>query len=90
MIEAMVMALCLGQYRCDIASKAYLSNNPPPKAWLKAKTKNLEEYTGKQTIIGLTIVSAIATNHPYQVRLNRYFSIGKNETAVILLYAVEF
>lgn len=90
MIELFVAATCLGDYRCDMAYKAYISSNPPIKRWSYGRAKEAEKLVGKQTVVALTLSTAALTNKPYQVRLGRQVSIGRSPDGFILLYAFSF
>lgn len=90
MIEALVIAACIGDYRCDEASKAYLSTNPPAKVWAMQKSRKFRRYVGNQTIVGATIIYSILTNRTYQVKLGKNISYGRMPEGNMLFYAIEF
>ncbi len=94
MLELLVASLCIGGFRCDEATKAYLVYNPQPKAWVDSQGKYVQnkavEYVGEQTLIGIGTAAAIATHRTFQVRINKYFSIGRTAQGVELLLGANF
>lgn len=94
MLEILVLGLCIGDYRCDQATKAYLIQNPTPKIWLNRESgvlkRSAEEILGKQALIALTTIAAAATQRSYQIKIYKDFSIGRREDEILLLYALSF
>ena len=88
MIEIIVASLCIGNFRCDQATKAYLVYNPAPKIWMsKATAKvqdNVTQVIGQQAAIGIATGVALATQKTYQVRVTKHWSIGKFENVTPL------
>lgn len=94
MLELLVLGLCIGDYRCDQATKAYLDQNLSAKVWVKHESgvlsRNAEEVIGKQTLVALTTVAAAITQRSYQLKIYKDFSIGRTKDSVLLLYALNF
>lgn len=88
MLELLVASLCIGNFRCDQASKAYFVYNPAPKVWAEKKVDKAEKVTvqliGQQTAIGIATITAFTTQKTYQVRITKHWSIGKFENVTPL------
>jgi hypothetical protein len=93
-IEIMVAALCIGDYRCDEATKAYLIQNPNPKIWAQANVqtakKQATKVIGEQALIGLTTAAAAIGKKTYQIKISKHFSFGRSPDGVILAYGYNF
>jgi hypothetical protein len=79
MLELLVVISCVGNYRCDQASKAYFTYNPVPKVWAEKKADKVEKAMGKQAAVGLITIAAFATQKSYQIKITNHWSIGKFE-----------
>lgn len=90
MIELLVAALCVGNYKCDAASKAYLSYNPRPKLWAREQYQYLEEAIGKNWIIAGSVLYSASSNHNYQVRVNKRVSVGRVDEGFVVIYGGTF
>jgi len=89
-IELMVVAMCLGDYRCDQAAKGYIAYNPRLKYFAKDIKNRAESTVGKPTLVATSTILAAATSKTYQIKINRYFSFGKQPDGIVLLLALTF
>ena len=84
MIELLVAGLCAGNFQCGQATKAYLSLKTPAAVLVRQRLENAQRVTaaiiGENTLIGVSTLAAVTAHKTYQVRIGKYFSIGRFET----------
>lgn len=90
MVEILVLGLCAGNFRCDMATKAYISETPQIRTWTNKEIKIVKEYTGESLFITTTTIFAIATKKTYQVKIYKNISFGKTPEGLLLIYAITF
>lgn len=90
MIELLVAALCVGNYRCDMAGKAYLTYNPAPRVWAKEQYKYVQEMVGEDWLIGASIMYSAVSRHNYQVKVSKNVSIGRVDEGALIIYGGTF
>lgn len=89
MLEALVIALCIGDFECGEATRAYSKTTTGLEYTAQAK-KAMGRYLNKEQITTLGTFIAAATNHKAKLRLYRGLTFEGNMDSVQLIYKYSF
>jgi hypothetical protein len=90
MLEILVLSLCLGQYECSAASKAYYAQHPRLKVLAQSAERRLKKGTNETILYTAPAIYALATGQPSQFRISKYFSCGGAASSVECKYTYSF
>jgi hypothetical protein len=94
MLELLVASLCIGGFRCDVATKQYFVQNPAPKEWFDKEGKMIErrakDIFGETPVMIIGTTAAALAQKEYQIKINRYVSIGKTSEGYGVFYEIKF
>lgn len=90
MLEVLVAALCIGNFDCGNATKAYYYQNPHLKMKANEIRRDLNYYVGENVAYTSAALLAISLGHKAQIRLDRNWSLQYNKDASLLKWAYSF
>ena len=85
-----MLSLCIGQFECGTALKAYYSERPHLKSYVKKKKKRLEDILGDKLLYTLPAIAVIAAGGTAQVKISRQFSCGAGDGKTICYFHKSF
>lgn len=89
MLEVIVILLCIGDYECSEATRAY-SKTPNGVIYTQAAKKKAERYMTREQIATLGTFIAAATNQKAKLRLYKGLIFEGNRDDVQLIYKYTF
>jgi len=83
-LEALVLAVCIGGYRCEVATEAYYLQTPALQVYAKEAEKNATRYLGETVVYVVPFAANILYNKKLHLKLTRNIStdIGENSTGL--------
>lgn len=75
-LEFMVAALCLGDFECGQASKAYYYQRPQLRVMAKNVKSKVERVIGEQVAYAAPALMMASLGHSYQIRISKNLSVG--------------
>jgi hypothetical protein len=89
MLEVIVVLLCLGDYECGEASRAY-SKTPKGIIYTQEARKKAQRYMTREQMTVLGTFIAGATNQKAKLRLYKGLTFEGNRDNVIMVYKYDF
>ena len=93
-LEATIISLCLGNYECNVAPRAYYLSKPEMRSWVKEKTKDIKEmvkatsYEGEiSTLAGFMFIAAGGRAN---LRLSKNIAVSVSQEQCILRFTYAF
>lgn len=90
LLEALVAGLCIGDYACDKAFKAYYYERPHLRALSKEVKKQAVAQVGEAVVYTVPAFMAAMAGHSYQVKLGKRWSIGQSRDETRLTFRLDF
>lgn len=89
-LEALVFSLCIGNFGCGEALRAYYYERPHIK-YLEKKVKNKAiRIAGEETVFIVPALATMIVKKRFQMRINKNFSLGGNTEETLLFYRHDF
>ena len=89
MLESLIILLCIGDYSCGEAVRAY-SKTPTGIEYNNNAKKLAQKYVSKEQMITMGMFISAATNGKAKLRLYRGFTFEGNRDQVELIYKYNF
>jgi hypothetical protein len=90
MLEFLVASLCIGDYGCDKALKAYYYERPHIKAFTRSVKDTAERYAGESITYAVPALAAASLGRPFQIKITKKISCGAAQDDVTCLYRYDF
>lgn len=90
MLELLVASLCIGDFGCDKAFKAYYYERPRLKHLSREVRNKVVTQVGESVAYTVPALLAAASGRDYQVKLGRKWSIGRSDNYNMVLYRLDF
>ena len=90
MTEIFVLALCLTDYACSDALKAYRAYNPNVKKYERGARDLAFKYGTKEAVVTLGAYGAAITNRKIRLRLMQGLTLTGNQDDIVLQWRYEF
>lgn len=89
-LEVLVLSLCLGDYKCDQASKAYYYQRPHIRATAKSVKRDINYYVGENVAYTTGALILLSTGHKAQIKISRNFSLQWAKDVQVLKWVYSF
>lgn len=89
MLEALIISLCLGDYACGDAMKAY-SKTKDGSAYIRNSKKMLYQYIDKESVAALGTFIAAASNRKVKIRVTRSVFLEGNKDQMGVYFRYDF
>jgi hypothetical protein len=90
MTEVLVLLLCIGEYACSDALKAYKAYNPEVRV-MERKVRNIAyKHASKEAVVVMGTFYAAATERKLRIRLMQGLILSGNRNQIELGYRYEF
>lgn len=90
MLEALVLTLCLNEYACDEALKAYYHEKPSIARKLKETRKDVIFYTGDWVLYAVPAAAFLTSDIPATIKFTKELNLKANSDRLILTYTWDF
>lgn len=90
MTEFFVLFMCIGDYACSDALKAYKSYNPNVKMYERNARDLAFKYGTKEAVVTIGAYGAAITNRKIRLRLMQGVTLTGNKDDVVLQFKYEF
>jgi len=89
-LEALVIALCLGDYKCDMASKAYYEQAPIIKQYAGHVSRQAAQKVGPVLAFAAPATVSLFVRHVARIKLTSHLTLDARPDTVNILWAMTF
>lgn len=89
MLEFLVLSLCLHDFGCSPARKAYVESRPALKRDIRAAGRRVRQITGPE-IVYVSSAAIALYNKSLQIKINRNLNLDIDENEYILNVKLSF
>lgn len=90
MLELLVISMCLGDYACGEATKAYYYQTPAIKQTARELKDDYVETVGRPLATVTPALVGLAAGATFQFKITKEISFGRTEDGVIWKYRFDF
>lgn len=90
MLEALVFTVCVNNYACDEALKAYYHEKPSIARKIKEVKKDVIFYTGDWVLYALPAAGFLTADIPATIKFTKELNLKANRDNLILTYTWDF
>lgn len=89
-LELLVATVCIGNYSCDKALKAYYYERPNIRKFQKKSREYIVDEVGEWVLYAVPAAALAINDKAYQIKITRNISCSFDSTNAIVLYRLDF